>query len=98
MLSAETWFGIVFVTIVDVSPGHLKTTILGIFLFLMNNIGGNLPVIIQPVSKLFGYRESLYLLFPGMMLASGIIFTLSVIPLKYQFTKCNSTNKETNKQ
>ena len=55
-LIAETWFGILFTTIVDVSPNKYKTTILGIFLFLMNNIGGNIPVLVNPISKQIGYR------------------------------------------
>ena len=57
-LTAETWFAILFITIVDVANEKMKTTVLGIFLFLMNNIGGNLPVIIHPISKHFGYRYS----------------------------------------
>ena len=55
-ISAETWFGILFVTLVSVSPPRLKTTILGVFLFLMNTSGGNLPVLVHPISKLLGYR------------------------------------------
>ena len=56
IFAAETWFAILFITIVDVSTEKVKTTVLGIFLFLMNNIGGNLPVIIHPISQHFGYR------------------------------------------
>ena len=56
-VAAETWFGIVFVTLVAVCPARLKTTVLGVFLFLMNNIGGNLPVLVNPISKLLGYRS-----------------------------------------
>ena len=56
-ISAETWFGILFVTLVSVSPPQLKTTVLGIFLFLMNTSGGNLPVLVHPISKLVGYRS-----------------------------------------
>ena len=54
---AETWFGILFVTLVEVSPPRLKTSVLGVFLFLMNNVGGNLPVLLDPLSKALGYRS-----------------------------------------
>jgi len=83
-LLAETWFGILFVTLVEVAPSKLKTSILGIFLFLMNNIGGNIPVVLDPLSKLIGYRESLYILYPGMMVLSGVFFLTAVLPLKSQ--------------
>ena len=55
--SAETWFGILFVTLVEVSPRRVKTSVLGIFLFLMNNAGGNLSVLLDPLSKMVGYRQ-----------------------------------------
>ena len=54
---AETWFGILFVTLVEVAPPRVKTSVLGIFLFMMNNVGGNLPVLLDPLSKLVGYRS-----------------------------------------
>jgi len=83
-LLAETWFGILFITLVEVAPDNLKTSILGIFLFFMNNTGGNIPVALDPLSKAIGYRESLYILYPGMMALSGVFFILAVLPLKQQ--------------
>ena len=56
---AETWFGILFVTLVEVAPPRVKTSLLGIFLFMMNNVGGNLPVLLDPLSKMVGYRSAL---------------------------------------
>lgn len=81
-LLAETWFGILFVTLVEVAPKRLKTSVLGVFLFMMNNTGGNLPVLLDPISKAVGYREALVLLFPSMMGLSGLLFLLSILPLR----------------
>jgi len=83
-LLAETWFGILFVTLVEVAPDNLKTSVLGVFLFLMNNTGGNVPVALDPLSKAIGYRESLFILYPGMMIMSGLFFIVAVVPLKHQ--------------
>ena len=63
--SAETWFGILFVTLVEVSPRRVKTSVLGIFLFLMNNAGGNLPVLLDPLSKMVGYRQVSAIIIPS---------------------------------
>ena len=63
--SAETWFGILFVTLVEVSPRRVKTSVLGIFLFLMNNAGGNLPVLLDPLSKMVGYRQVSAVIIPS---------------------------------
>ena len=75
----------------------MKTSVLGIFLFMMNNVGGNLPVLLDPLSKLVGYRsvsatqksiltenprEALLLLFPGMVGFSGLLFLLAILPLQ----------------
>ena len=93
---AETWFGILFVTLVEVAPPRVKTSVLGIFLFMMNNVGGNLPVLLDPLSKLVGYRsvwavlniltqnyrEALFLLYPGMIGFSGLLFLLAILPLQ----------------
>jgi hypothetical protein len=43
LFSAETWFAILFVVLVEIVPASVKTSVLGIFLFLMNNLGGNCP-------------------------------------------------------
>ena len=51
LTAAETWFAILFTAVVAAVPDKLKTSVLGAFLFLMNNAGGNLPVLLDPLSK-----------------------------------------------
>lgn len=31
----------------------------------MNNIGGNLPILVDPVAKMIGYRESISIFYAG---------------------------------
>lgn len=57
------WFGILFAMVVEIVPLHVRSTTVGVFLFVMNNIGGNLPIAVEPVSKSIGYRESLYIFY-----------------------------------
>lgn len=59
------WFGILFAILVEIVPLHVRSTTVGVFLFVMNNIGGNLPIVVEPVSKAIGYRESLYIFYAG---------------------------------
>lgn len=59
------WFGIVFAILVEIVPLSMRSTTVGIFLFVMNNIGGNLPILVEPTSKAIGYRESLYIYYAG---------------------------------
>ncbi|KAL1488253.1 hypothetical protein ABEB36_015207 [Hypothenemus hampei] len=67
---AEMWFGILFAILVEIVPLHVRSTTVGVFLFVMNNIGGNLPIAVEPVSKAIGYRESLYIFYVAFYLIS----------------------------
>ena len=68
--SAETWFAILFTVIVEIVPLDVRSVVIGIFLFLMNNVGGNLPVIVDPVAEKYDYRTALMIFFPGFVGAS----------------------------
>lgn len=59
------WFGIVFAVVVEIVPLHLRSTTIGAFLFVMNNIGGNLPILVEPTRRAIGFRESLYIYYAG---------------------------------
>ncbi|GFG28793.1 hypothetical protein Cfor_03022 [Coptotermes formosanus] len=75
---AEMWFGIVFAILVEIVPLSVRSTTVGVFLFVMNNIGGNLPILVDPVSKAVGYRESLYIFYGGTYLISSVMFLLTM--------------------
>ncbi|XP_050302202.1 cis,cis-muconate transport protein [Anthonomus grandis grandis] len=75
---AEMWFGILFAILVEIVPLHVRSTTVGVFLFVMNNIGGNLPIAVEPVSKSIGYRESLYIFYVAFYLISSLLFLLTV--------------------
>ncbi|KAB0790978.1 hypothetical protein PPYR_02778 [Photinus pyralis] len=75
---AEMWFGILFAILVEIVPLQVRSTTVGIFLFVMNNIGGNLPILVDPVSRAIGYRESLYIFFAGFYGISSIMFFLTM--------------------
>lgn len=59
------WFGIVFAILVEIVPLQVRSTTVGVFLFVMNNIGGNLPILVDPVAKALGYREALFIFYAG---------------------------------
>ncbi|KAK9887909.1 hypothetical protein WA026_000212 [Henosepilachna vigintioctopunctata] len=75
---AEMWFGILFAILVEIVPLKVRSTTVGIFLFFMNNIGGNLPILVEPLSKSIGYREALYILYAGFYGISSILFLFTL--------------------
>ncbi|KAK3851121.1 hypothetical protein Pcinc_042206, partial [Petrolisthes cinctipes] len=74
---AEMWFGVLFAVLLELVSGSVQSTGLAIFLFVMNNVGGNLPVLIDPLSNLLSYRTALLIMYPGGYFASSIVFFLT---------------------
>jgi hypothetical protein len=70
---AEAWFGILFAILIELVPAEACSFVIAVFLFVMNNVGGNLPIIVDPISKAMGYRETLLLFYPGFYLLSNSI-------------------------
>lgn len=75
---AEMWFGIVFAVVVEIVPLHLRSTTIGAFLFVMNNIGGNLPILVEPTRTAIGFRGALYIFYAGFYGISSIMFFLTM--------------------
>lgn len=81
-LFAETWFSILFTIIVELVPAAVKTSMIGMTLFFMNIIGGNITLVIDPLEKAIGYKEALFLFWPVLAATGGIGFLLASIPAK----------------
>jgi len=81
---AETWFAVLFTVIVEIVDAEVRATCIAIFLFCMNQVGGNLPLIITPLkAHLDDYRTALALIWPGFLVLSAVLFFLSSFPLCY---------------
>lgn len=79
------WFGIVFAVVVEVVPMSMRSTTVGIFLFVMNNVGGNLPIAVEPVRLALGFREALYIFYAGFYLISELL--LQFLRIKLSISK-----------
>lgn len=79
---AEMWMGVLFAILIELVPSKTCSVIIGIFLFVMNNIGGNLPVVVNPVKDSIGYREALFIFYPGGYLLSSIVFGCCALVLR----------------
>ncbi|XP_043478293.1 putative metabolite transport protein HI_1104 isoform X2 [Leptopilina heterotoma] len=75
---AEMWFGILFAILVEIVPLSVRSTTVGIFLFVMNNIGGNLPILVEPTRLVLGFREALYIFYAGFYGISSLMFLFTM--------------------
>ncbi len=69
-ISAETWFAVLFTAILEIVHPEVRSVVIGIFVFFMTNVGGNLPVLIDPLMEKTNYRTALMIFFPGLVGAS----------------------------
>ncbi|KAG8290941.1 hypothetical protein J6590_072820 [Homalodisca vitripennis] len=69
-LFAEMWFGILFAILVEIVPLSVRSTTVGVFLFVMNNVGGNLPILLEPVRKATSFQDALAIFYAGAYLVS----------------------------
>lgn len=69
-LFAEMWFGILFAVLVEIVPLAVRSAAIGVFLFVMNNIGGNLPILMEPVRKATSFADALAIFYAGAYLLS----------------------------
>ncbi|KAL0273122.1 UNVERIFIED_CONTAM: hypothetical protein PYX00_005874 [Menopon gallinae] len=83
---AEMWFGIVFAVVVEVVPLSMRSTTVGVFLFVMNNIGGNLPILVEPIRTTIGFREALYIFYAGFYLISSVMFFITIFLMEPKST------------
>ena len=68
-LFAETWFAVLFTVIVEIVDPEVRATCIALFLFCMNLVGGNLPILVTPLTYyLDNFRQALALVWPGSLL------------------------------
>ncbi|ODM94927.1 Protein spinster 2, partial [Orchesella cincta] len=80
-LFAEMWYGVVFAILVELLPASFRSLGLAISLFVVNNVGGNLPIIVTPLTNLVGFRGALTILYPGALFTSSILFFFTYVAL-----------------
>lgn len=74
------WFGVMFAILVELVPANIRSKAVAIVLFCINNVGGNTPVIVDPIANATTYRTAIIILYPGALITSKN-FNLSVLIL-----------------
>ncbi|OXA59747.1 D-xylose transporter [Folsomia candida] len=78
---AEMWYGVVFAILVELLPHEIRSLGMAVALFAINNFGGNVPVIISPLSNALSYRTALIYLYPGSLLLSSFLFFMGYLSI-----------------
>lgn len=84
------WFGVLFAVLLELVSGSIQSTGLAVFLFVMNNVGGNLPVVVDPLSNIFSYHTALLIMYPGGYLLSKCHFLVFCLDGPMCYLLCTS--------
>lgn len=67
------WFGALFTILVELVPSSIRSSAFGVAFFVMENVGGNFPVIVDYLTTLVGYRGAIAIMFPGELFSSKLL-------------------------
>lgn len=75
-LIGEMWIGVCVAVVVDLVPADLTASAVAIYFFVIQLIGGNINVIVTPLTDSLDYRLALLITFPGFYLVAAAIFVV----------------------
>lgn len=87
----EMWVGVTLAVVIELVPTRIRTSAVAVYLFIISNIGGNVPLLVPPIQQAFedagssktdGLRYALYILFPGLYVLGAGLFLLTLFLLK----------------
>ena len=47
------WIGITLAIVVELVPANIRTSAVAVYLFIISNIGGNMPLLVPPIREAF---------------------------------------------
>ncbi|XP_037076088.1 protein spinster homolog 1-like isoform X2 [Pollicipes pollicipes] len=87
----EMWVPITLAVLVELVPAEVRTSAVAFYFFVISNIGGNMPLLVDPVKKAFSnaghndvdsLRDTLYLFYPGEYILGALLYLLALLALR----------------
>ena len=75
----EMWIGVSLAIVTHVVPFEVVSISVAIYLFIINNIGSLLNLLVPPLTMLTNLRLTLAMLFGGAYLLSAILFSFTLL-------------------
>jgi MFS family permease len=92
----EMWVGITLAVVVEVVPIPLRTTAVAVYMFVISNVGGNMPLLVPPLKNSFqrlgwdpvsSLRAALYVLYPGLYILGTVLFVAALVTLRWDLRR-----------
>ncbi|XP_071948069.1 D-galactonate transporter-like isoform X2 [Antedon mediterranea] len=94
---SELWLGVGLSVIIDISPKHTITSCLAVYYFSYTMIGGNLNVLVTPMTDAYGWRVTMMILIVGCLVTAGVLFSIVACLLIRKSSRTVSENNILNK-
>lgn len=75
----EVWIGVCLAVVIELVPGRVVAAAVATFLFVINNIGGAMPLLIPSLAARIQLRYTLLLLFPGSYFLAAALFAVVLV-------------------
>lgn len=75
----EVWIGVCLAVVIELVPHRIVAAAVAFFLFVINNIGGSLPLLIPSLEAKINLRYTLLILFPGSYLIAAGLFAVVLV-------------------
>ena len=82
-LVGEMWIGVCLAIVISLVPVDTASAAIALFLFIINNIGGTLNLLVPPLETAIGLQYALLILFPGLYVLAAVLFILTFCSLKF---------------
>ena len=74
----EMWIGVCLAVVIAMAPSDISSAAVALFLFVINNLGGCMPLLVPALEMLVGLRSALLVLFPGLYLLAALLFAVTL--------------------
>jgi hypothetical protein len=78
----EVWIGVCLAVVIELVPTRLVAVAVAFFLFVINNVGSSLPLLIPPLAARINLRHTLLLLFPGSYFLAASLFAVTMVVVR----------------
>lgn len=85
----EMWIGVCLAVVIAMAPRDITSAAVALYLFVINNLGGSLPLLVPVLEMVIDLHSALLILFPGLYLLAAILFAVTLC-----VWKCNKVMKQ----
>ncbi len=75
------WIGVCLAVVISLVPTEVASAAVALYLFIINNIGGAMTLLIPPLEMTIGLQNALTVLYPGPYVIAAGLFALTQVVL-----------------